>query len=499
MIVTSSQNQIALRSQAISLESSPEDAFLIAGNSSLYAGDRSLSVRVASTVVASKDGLLRVGLPITPLLVQNSLSDWDKEIMDIYNTPESNLNTSQAYVFSGWDASVRVSAQTIPTLCTLGAQDVLAARTEQNGAVSSWVKDAMVEDGEFSPHLVEENACMQYTSSNSVPLCEGCVVREIFVPQSTALLVGESKTDVGPIINCIYTSTDIAGWKFTQSDWLKNQTYPVFGEVVIETVCKKGERIIVEIDVTINVTTSIDRIFVEEYPTQYEEYLIHEVFSGSKSITSTHTLILPGPWLIGKTKWNAFAQNILNDQKQMHSTFISCIVRIRNTARTETVITFRVMTPIQESEGATPIPLSFSGTEAGFGIVPDAASPIETVLSLENVEQKTYSLVLKSNEEVMGSFSRNVFDRPNQTDNNLELNSKFEIIRQSESATVIGISDSPLMYITGEIFSPWVDFNDGNSPYVPQLYFPFFLAVETQSSPSLQVSVDFVVSAVSSI
>lgn len=84
------------------------------------------------------------------------------------------------------------------------------------------------------------------------------VFLSIFVPQSKAILVNGTTVKTESILNRFYTSTDIAQWKFKKTDWLVDATYPVFGEVVVETFCQKGRRLVFEIDVAIHIETTLE-------------------------------------------------------------------------------------------------------------------------------------------------------------------------------------------------------------------------------------------------
>ena len=133
MIVSSRQKEIALNSQVISLESPSQESGLFQG---VFVGDRTLHCFVTTSIEATQDGFVHVCLPITPLLVQESLSGWDREIMDIYKEEISkDLTNFQAYFFSGWTASLRVSAPSIPMVSQINALDSYKIRTEQNRTV----------------------------------------------------------------------------------------------------------------------------------------------------------------------------------------------------------------------------------------------------------------------------------------------------------------------------------------------------------------------------
>lgn len=373
-----------------------------------------------------------------------------------------------------------------PVITTLSPDEIDRDRLSSQD-ITAWIKRTLTTDGNFDPHFTvyEETALPSQTTENAYRLTSGITIREIFVPQSKTLLVGTEK-QIKPILNTIFTSTDIKNWKFKDTTWLDGITYPVFGEVLIDSYATKGERLFVDVDITMQIDTIIKGIFYDQYKTVSKELLFNNVFTGSKNITSTSTLVLPGTWLIGKTNYETLTSNWLRDKIEPRSEMTTCIVRIRNTDSQQVKTTFNLITIsdnyTNDDDESIPLSLPSEGTEDLFGIFPDSKSTIESILGMEGVKQNVYSLLIKSGQEIVLRIYQNSFFSSEINVNKDNLRNVF--ITNTE---ILTIEKGQLILTdlrTEKVYGPW----DNNDNY---LIFPYLFAIETETTPSLLVTVDF--------
>lgn len=377
-----------------------------------------------------------------------------------------------------------------PVITTLSPDEIDKDRLSSQD-ITAWIKRSLTTDGNFDPHFTvyEETALPSQTTENAYRLTSGITIREIFVPQSKTLLVGTEK-QIKPILNTIFTSTDIKNYKFKDTTWLDGITYPVFGEVLIDSYATKGERLFVDVDIAMQIDTILLGKFDDQDKTKLNEILFNHVFSGSKNITSTSTLVLPGVWLIGKTKYDILTSNLLRDQIEPVSEMTTCIVRIRNTDSQQVKTTFNLITISDNYTNNDyeyiPLSLPSEGTEDLFGIFPDSKSTIESILGMEGVKQNVYSLLIKSGQEIVLRIYQNSFFSSEINLNNDDLRNKF-IKYKLEDNELFSIQKENLIFIdsrNNKAYGPW-DNNDNI------LIFPYLFAIETETTPSLLVTVDF--------
>lgn len=163
----------------------------------------------------------------------------------------------------------------------------------------------------------------------------------------------------------------------------------------------------------------------------------------------------------------------------------TCIVRIRNTDSQQVKTTFNLITIsdnyTNDDDEYIPLSLPSEGTEDLFGIFPDSKSKIESILGMEGVKQNVYSLLIKSGQEIVLRIYQNSYFSSEINVNRDNLRNTFIINNE------ILIIDKVKLFLTDNkddfVLSPW----NNNST----LIFPYLFAIETETTPSLLVTVDF--------
>lgn len=239
-----------------------------------------------------------------------------------------------------------------------------------------------------------------------------------------------------------------------------------FGELLLDFFAQEGERILVQIDL---------EFFLDTITPWTEKIDKSHVFSLTQSITSSSTLILPGPWLIGKSRWETLVQEIQGQGNQSEQFLVnnqsSCIIRLLNRENHWIHGTLSVLIPTLLSR-YTPFPLLTKDTEDGFGIVPHAQEIISVMNQIKGIETSSWNFSLSCGQSLSLRIQRNTLEQ------------SFFFVSGND------LTDLEIRVVSGEMtycgpktdYSPWNDI---------RLSIPFAIAIETNQEVNSDLTVDF--------
>lgn len=237
-----------------------------------------------------------------------------------------------------------------------------------------------------------------------------------------------------------------------------------FGEILIDFFAHKGSRIHVQI---------LLEFFLDTISPWREKVNKSLVFSLTRSITSSSTLILPGPWLIGKSRWETLVQEIQGNKYQferfLENFQSSCIIRLLNVQNHWIHATFSVLIPTQDSR-EIPFPLPFTQDE--FGLFPHAQKSIAVMKQIKGIQMKRWNFSLSRKESVSLRIQRNTLEQH-----------FFSVVGYNLTDLEIRVDSGQMIYCSPDFnYSPW-DFI--------LLDFPFGITIETEKESKYDLTIDF--------
>lgn len=350
--------------------------------------------------------------------------------------------------------------------------------------MDEWVRDALVEDDEFKPHCVV-TSLTESSQREAMPLFSQTTATQIF-GKNTRILEKVSNHIVMMSNSIQWYSRLLSNWAFSsQSNWPESVSYySVFGEIGIETWGDVGAQYVVEMIVEFPIEIGLERESLSS--SLLGQFFL---FSLTKIVTSQVTLILPGPWLEGKEKWDAKVTSLKESRDRFTPDQVSCLVTVMNPTSSRITARLSVMTP--ESipiDTYKTIPLTYKETELGFGIEPIDVRAIDTLKKIKNVITETYALDLFAQESTLMRVERLV------PSSNTDVGKVFRLDSTPSASSITSNPklgpDSVLEYVSDKgVESPWASFSSTLTHHICS--FPFLVALEVQEGGFPTVTVEY--------
>lgn len=336
MIVTETQRQLALQSQAVSFDAQLVQKGLFSISVNKQNPNTNIGIWTCRIPFRAKvQGKTTLSVPISPVFV----SQRDFSLL------EEGIEKSEGEILFGlgnvqsWRGRINVIGDSSATVSIISAENIDLSR------IRDAIKQSAFQQDQFGP------TPLSYSLSKSVSQSVGQSVRElvfcsdqvfltdnvILVRNETADLGKEGDIPVSTLRQWVQAKTD-------ETEWENVTDYPVFGAIQVDLITESSALVEIWIEVDMSVMT----VFFHNDDTGKITWY-HPLNQKTIQLAPSPMVIVPSFALFGKTVFEKYKedQNTTRNSNLIQS---RCVLSLLNESPREIVLTLKVFTPINFSE-----------------------------------------------------------------------------------------------------------------------------------------------------